>query len=202
MAPCAGDPQTAMEHDALVNEIVGWLTGRSDVTLRDPLERADEVMRTLSRQKRYEEARELRDACEHLLSVRRSYESLADARSLRFAALWPQSGNGDGPSVRLNLVWDGALRDPVSLYPQSLAEGVAAALEDLAPRHVCSVEPAARSVVAVPQKQLDSFLAIRRWFYETGHDPKIPLPGPGADPAQWEDLKTRLVSEASGLLCS
>jgi hypothetical protein len=185
-----------MEHDALVMEIIGWLTGRPDVDLPDPLQRADEVTRTLSRQRRYEEARSLQEACEHLLNVRRSYETLAEARSLRFATLWPRTGNGDGPSVRLNLVWNGRLLEPVSLHPRTLEDEIAKALDPLWEQRVSSAA-GTRPLVAVPQKDLDSFLAVRRWFYEADQTTKVLLPGPGADLARRQALKVQLVAYAN-----
>ena len=200
LAPCASDPHTRLEHDALVMRIVAWLAGESDVDLPDPLERADDVVRHLSRQRRYEEAQNLKEASERLLSIRRSYASLAEARSLRFAFLWPQNGYGDGPSVRLNLIWDGRLRDPASLYPGRVEEAITAALEALwegeRPHSAVSVP----SLVAVPQKELDVLLAIRRWFYEAEHALKVPVPGPEADTASRETVRIRLVNEANSLL--
>ena len=128
LAPCSGDPLTRTKHDDLVREIVAWLSGRSDADLAEPLERAGEVIGALSRQRRFEEAQSLREARDHLLHVRQSYEALAEARRLRFAALWPVTGNGDGPEVRLNLVWNGKLQEPVSLRVNALEEDIEAAL--------------------------------------------------------------------------
>jgi DNA polymerase-3 subunit epsilon len=183
LAPCAGDPQTKIEHDALVLKIIGWLAGQADADLPDPLERADDVMRHLSRGRRHEEAQGVRDACEHLLSVRRSYASLAEARALRFAALWPQACNGDGPSVRLNLVCDGRLRDPVSLYPDRIEEGVVVALESL--RSADRSRPADNTCSLVAEQTR-----------------KVPIPGPEDETATWEATRIRLVREAKSLLLS
>jgi hypothetical protein len=180
-------------------EIIGWLTGGSDVGLPDPLERAEEYVKTLSKQRRYEEAQSLKEACEHLLSIRRSYAALAEARGLRFATLWPQTGNGSGPSVRLNLVWNGRLREPVSLYPSTIEAKIREALEPLWSLDPSPSVSATASPVAVPQKELDLFLAIRRWFCETEHAPKLPIPGPDADQACREAFETKLVAEAHSL---
>lgn len=188
------------EHDALVMTIVRWLAGDAHSDLPDPLERADEVVRSLSRRQRHEEARSLKEACEHLLSVRRSYASLVEARRLRFASLWPQYGNGDGPSVRLNLVWEGTLRHAVSLDPDAIDDGVASLLEPLWGPSTSPPEASPLSFVAVPQSQLDLLLAVRRWFYESDHTPKLPIPGPGSDPAQRRAFKNRLAKEARRVL--
>ncbi|MBN1320881.1 MAG: GIY-YIG nuclease family protein [Thermoleophilia bacterium] len=200
LAPCSGDPEVREEHDALVMRIIWWLAGEADPDLPDPLERADEVVRSLSRQQRYEEAGALKEACEHLLSVRRSYASLAEARRLRFASLWPQSGNGDGPSVRLNLVWDGTLRHAVSLYPDGIEDAVAAVLDPLWELSPSPAEVSPLSLVAVPQSQLDLLLAVRRWFYESEHTPKLPIPGPESDPARRQAFNSRLAEEARRVL--
>lgn len=201
LAPCSGDPQVRAAHDSLVMQIVGWLTGDSDVHLRDPLERAGEVMLALSRQRRYEEARDLRDACDHLLSIRRSYRSLAEARALRFAALWPQSGNGDGPLVRMNLVWNGRLREPVSLHPSTLEQEIGATLAHLWDRNGSRPQSsAAPPYVAVPQKELDSLLAVRRWFHEADQTVKVLLPEPSAEPEHLRAFTAQLVTEALRVL--
>ena len=200
LAPCSGDAQARTEHDALVMDIVGWLAGRSDVNLLEPLERADDLIRALSRQRRYEEAQSMREACEHLLNVRRSYENLVEACGLCFATLWPMTGNGDGPSVRLNLVWNGRLCEPVSLRPCALEEGIGAALEPLWRVGAPHAPSAAPPLVAVPQKELDSLLAIRRWFYEADSASKVWIPGPETEAARKEAVKAKLASEARTIL--
>ena len=180
-------------------EIVAWLSGRSDVDLAGPLERADQVIATLSRQRRFEEAQSLREARDHLLHVRQSYEALAEARRLRFAALWPVTGNGDGPEVRLNLVWNGKLQEPVSLRVNALEEDIEAALGclwDTLPTDAADTAPA---LVAVPQRELDSMLAIRRWLHEAGHTSTVTLPGPDADAARRQAARDRLTEEARRL---
>ena len=71
------------EHDALVLQIVDWLAGRTDTSLPDPLELADGVIKSLSRQRRHEEARRVKEACGHLQSICRSYTLLVEARDPR-----------------------------------------------------------------------------------------------------------------------
>jgi excinuclease UvrABC nuclease subunit len=201
LAPCAGDPLVRAAHDGLVMEIIGWLTGRSEPNLPHPLERAEEAMKALSRQRRYEEAQDLRDACDHLLSICRSYQSLVEARALCFAALWPLTGNGDGPLVRMNLVWKGRLCEPVSLHPSTLEQVIGAALADLWDRNGSPSESSAASpFVAVPQKELDSLLAVRRWFHETDQTVRVLLPEPSTDHERLQALKAQLVAEAFRVL--
>jgi hypothetical protein len=185
-------------------EIVAWLTGSDRATIPDPLERAREVMRSLSRQKRYEQAQRLQVACEHLLSVCRSYRSLVEARSLSFAALWPEPANGHGPGVRLNLVFNGRLCETLSLRRDGLAQGVGAALDRM---EGGAASTASRSTtgppfVAVAQKELDSLLAVRRWFHEGKAASKVAFSAAPDDRGYWISLRDRLVAEALGVLSS
>jgi DNA polymerase-3 subunit epsilon len=202
LAPCTGDPRTRDEHDALVMEIVAWLTSRDGATIHDPLERAREVIQSLSRQKRYEQAQRLQEACEHLLSVCRSYRSLAEACSLCFAALWPEPANGHGPGVRMNLVLNGRLCETLSLRPYSLTTGVGAALDRMNDRAASTIPPpsAAPPFVAVPQRELDSLLAVRRWFHEGKAASKVAFSAAPDDRGYWGSLQGRLVAEALGVL--
>ena len=131
LAPCLGEADTQARHDALVMDLIGWLTGNPGPELPDPLEQADIAIKALSRQRRFEEAKTLQEAREHLLNVRRAYENLADARDLRFATLWPQAANGDGPAVRLNLVWNGELRDAADPHPLTAESQIEEALQRL-----------------------------------------------------------------------
>jgi hypothetical protein len=189
-------------HDALVVDLVRWLAGDSPADRPDPVERAHEVMHGLSKQKRYEEAQRLQEACEHLLSVRRSYCSLSEARDLSFAALWPQTSNGDGPSVRLNLVWNGRMQEPATLYPATLERDIGATLARLweqADGRVGRPSKWTPAWVAVPQRELDTLLAVRRWFLETGHAPTVVIPQCASDPTARQAVLARLVEEARAL---
>ena len=200
LAPCQGDPIVTLEHDALVRQIVGWLAGEADTGLPDPFERAAEVTRALSRQRRFEEAQRLQDAREHLLNIRRSYETLADAVNLRFIALWPDAGNGSGPGVRLNLVWNGELRESVLLHAQTLEEQIGITFADLWGQRDGQLGNGAPPLVAVPQRELDSLLAVRRWFYESERTPKIMLPDWTEDPARRRELEVQVATEAHRIL--
>jgi len=198
LAPCTGDPDVRARHDALVMEIIHWLMGEPRVDLPDPLERADEVMRDLSRQRRFEEAQRLREACDQLMSVRRSYRSLAEACGLRFAALWPSESNGSGPSVRMNLVWDGRLWKPTTLEPESIEHEIDAALACACqPRSPLSGSGATPLPVAVPQKELDSLLAVRRWFHDADGSTNVSLITSPVKDFDLESFRTRLVAEAT-----
>lgn len=222
LVPCSGDPAAQREHDALVLQIVDWLAGRTDTSLPDPLELADGVIKSLSRQRRHEEARRVKEACGHLQSICRSYTLLVEARGLRFAALWPHMGNGDSPAIRLNLIWDGMLQDPVWLHPARLEEEIQAAL-DRATQDGQGMQPsgatisggsqspgaggpgsgtftAGASLVAVPQKDLDLLLAVRRWYCETDYTLKTLLPGPEAGTDEWEQARICLANKARALL--
>ena len=212
LAPCTGDPQAVAQHDAIVSQLLQWLTQgapgwlaaapRGDLAggmeVLDPIAKADEVMRSLSRQRRYEDASALREAREDLLSVRRSYAALAEARTLCFAALWPIARSGDGPGVRLNLVWNGRLAEAVTLAPGSVEVQVRELVSSL-PQASPNGVPATPQLIAVAQKELDTMLAVRRWYYESDRVSKVPLQTGGAkdDASSWGD---RVVAEAFRLL--
>ena len=200
LAPCTGDPTVRTAHDGIVMAIVDWLAGGSGGDLPDPVERSGELIRALSAQRRYEEARAMRDACDHLLGVRRSYQTLAEARFLRFGVLWPQSGNGDGPSVRMNLVWDGRLCEAVTLDLSTVEHGIETGLSRIGGRAGALSEPGATPFVAVPQWELDSLLAVRRWFHGADGGAKLVVPGPEAGHGDLSALKARLVAEALEML--
>lgn len=201
LAPCAGDPVATSEHNALVMQIIGWLAGDDSTGLPHPLERSDELIQSLSQQRRCEEAQNLREARDHLLSVRHSYRSLVEACSLCFAALWPLTGNNGGSLVQMNLVWNGRLTQTVSLRSSTLDADIDAALGHLRDLDIpASIPPINRPHIAVSRRELDSLLAIRRWYIEAQAPAKIPLPNSTPDSDVWTILRTRLVEEARGIL--
>ncbi len=202
MAPCADDLRTRKQHDALVVELVRWLAGDTPLNRPNPVERAHELIDGLSKHKRYEEAQRLQEACEHLLCVRRSYCALSEARALSFAALWPQLVNGEVTSVRLNVVWNGRLQEPVTLQAATLERDIEAALAPLWDQATGpTVRPAkgAGAWVAVPQPDLDTLLAVRRWFLEATHTPTVVIPPRASYPTARQAVLTRLVEEARAL---
>jgi DNA polymerase-3 subunit epsilon len=202
LAPCAADPRMKRRHDGLVTDIVCWLAGLPCPNLSDPLERAGELVRALSRQRRFEEAHDLREATEHLVSVRRSYAALAEAHSLCFAALWAQNSSGGRPSVRVNLVWNGRLQHSATLFPETLEQDVETVTEPLWATRVAALAGGPAALVAVPQNELDTLLAIRSWFLETEHPHKLPITRQDMGPQGRQALKARLVAEASALFSS
>ena len=196
LAPCAGNPEVIDRHDALVMGIVGWLGGEALEGFADPLGLADDLVRSLSRQRRFEEAQRMRESTEALLNVRRSYQSLVEAMSLRFAALWPVADADGVPAVRLNLVWEGRLRDAVSLPDPILAEEIATRMDALSEPGPACRPPAAGDGVAVLQRDLDRILALRRWFKESEADSLVILPGPSECPERQQQARERLLAEA------
>jgi DNA polymerase-3 subunit epsilon len=115
LGPCAGDQAVRTQHDSLVAGLVEWLAGNTHATIPDPEERMDSLVRALSKQRRYEDAQEVRDAWDDLVSIRRSYASLVEARNLSFITLWPLEHEEDQAEARLNLVWRGKLLRQVSI---------------------------------------------------------------------------------------
>jgi DNA polymerase III epsilon subunit family exonuclease len=200
LSPCAADLQGRQEHDALVVGLLCWLAGRSQPDLLDPLCRAEETAWTAARQGRCEEALALREASEHLLSVRRSCLALAEACELSFACLWPHYGNGDKPSVRMNIVWQGVLQEPLSLRPGSMEQQIDGALEPLRLLPVRSSKSDDKTLIAVPQKKLDSLLAVSRWFHDSDHPTKTIIPSDVTGPAALATTRAWLVTESQALL--
>jgi DNA polymerase-3 subunit epsilon len=196
LGPCTGDPGVIERHDSLVMGIVGWLAGETPEGFADPIGLADDLVRSLSRQRRFEEAQRMREGTEALLNVRRSYQSLVEAMSLRFAALWPAADTDGVPAVRLNVVWEGKLREAVSLPNPVLAEEIAMRLDAL-PEPPQACRPAAGGDgVAVLQRDLDRILALRRWFKESEADSLVMLSGPSETPEKKQQARERLLAEA------
>jgi DNA polymerase-3 subunit epsilon len=196
LAPCTRDRQTVDEHDALVTGLVDWIAGRDSSRIADPVERAEDLVHSLSRQRRFEEAQRMREARDDLLSIRRSYQSLVEALSLRFAAVWPTVGEDGRPVVRLNIVWDGRLREAVSLPGSDVAEQINDRLDALWRYRPATEDTAQGTAVAVPQKDLDRLLAVRRWFKESDVRGVVGLPGAESGPDEREEAKSRLLAEA------
>jgi len=196
LAPCAGGRPAVEEHDSLVAGILDWLAGQASSSFAEPVELTEQLVYALSRQRRFEEAQRVREARDHLLSVRRSYQSLAEARSLRFAALWPAVGEGGSAALRLNLVWNGRLRDAVSLPSSSVAEGIEDRLHALWAACSTGCTRGADTSMAVAQKDLDALLAVRRWYKESEASSVVILPGPDAGLEERERARERLLAEA------
>lgn len=194
LAPCGGEPHTLEQHDTLVMGIVDWLAGRSTEGFEDPTERAEHLLHSLSRQRRYEEAQRVREARDHLVGVRRSYQSLTEAVCLRFAALWPTVDEDGSAALRVNLVWDGRLREAVTLPSERVVQRLRDHLDAL-----WAARPAVRGPRApmpvVAQKDLDALLAIRRWCNE-GVTSVVILPGADAGLEERERATARLLDEA------
>ena len=141
----------------------------------------------------------MREARDQLLSIRRSYQSLAEAVSLRFAALWPAVGDDGSAAVRLNLVWDGRLCEAVSLPSATVAMELEKRLTALWESQANSCTPSVSRLdapVVVPQKDLDTVLATRRWYKEREGSSVVILPSPGAGPEEREQARERLLAEA------
>ncbi len=221
LAPCLGDPATRRKHDRMVRQILSWLGGVSNGDMVEPAHRVEELVAELAGNKQYDEVQRLRQSWEDLLSVRRSYRALADASRLRFAALWPQAGNGDGPSVRLNLVWDGRLRACVSLRRESLQDEVGSALAacagdgqradgaddraaptgDTMTSERCSRQAGTR-LVAVWQHEVDPLLAMRRWLSEEAGPEAVVITASGPAQSDLDDWRDRVVAAALHMLDS
>ena len=207
LGPCVGEPPVVEEHDALITSIVDWLAGSTEEEPGDPVDRADRLILSLSRQQRFEDAQRMREAKEQLLNVRRSYQSLAEAVSLRFASLWPAVASDGSAALRLNLIWDGRLLEAVTLPGATAAEELEKRLDALwAPSPVSGRTAGTTAgfpetgVAAVPQMDLDQLLAVRRWFKESESASLVILPGPDADENERRNASERLLAEAWRML--
>jgi DNA polymerase III subunit epsilon len=209
LGPCTAQPEIVEQHDSLVLGVVAWLAGRTADGFVEPTERADELVFALSRQRRFEEAQRVREAKEHLLNLRRSYQSLLEAVTLRFGALWPVVETDGTLGLRLNLVCDGRLSDASTLAHPAVAEEIERRLNALwapfsaAGRPICGprgaagpVEALADAAVAVRQRDLDKLLAIRHWLKEPGNASVVLLPDVTAGLQEQQEARERLLTEA------
>ncbi len=186
LAPAPATGRSCEAHDALVMGIVGWLDrARGPDGFTDPLERADDLVHSLSRQRRFEEAQRMREARGRTCSASAARTSRWSKRCP--ALRRPVAGRRDtttAPAVRLNLVWDGtAPRDRLALDP-GIAEEIEKRLDALCAGPTGGQPPAAATdpAVAVPQRDLDTLLAVRRWFNESEATGVVILPGRGRHP--------------------
>jgi len=196
LAPCGGDDQVRLEHDRVVRQLIDWLTGRpTDI---DPVERAESLLGELARCNSQEEAQAARRALDDLAGLRRSYAALAEASDLRFVTLSPAEMNGDGPGVRLNVVWNGRLMEPVSVPASSLDAGIEKALKVLPP---APHEDTGRDLpVAVCPYEVDSLLAVRRWLKETERPATVLLTATGPGSTNIDAWKSELLGAAVDLI--
>lgn len=187
LQPCTKDPDTVDRHDRMVQALLRWLTGGNeregeeegrgeDRDLpEDPIARAENLMRRLSREQRYEEAEEVRQAGVDLREIRRSYACLKEALDLNFVAFWPNAANCD-PSIRMDVVWRGELMDSVTLSPATLTLEINRVFQLISPSGEDRKGDSSNDdenydsdnlhLSAVPQEKLDEVLAVRRWFLD------------------------------------
>ena len=198
LCPCLGDVGVRREHDLLVQRLLDWLTGRPARDDLDPVRQAEDLAWRLSRRKRFEEAQRTQEALEHLRGIRRSYTALAEACALRYAVLSQIDMNGDGPGVRLNVVWDGRLRHAITLRPETLRDDIEKALADC---HSCGSDRATKTApVAVCQAEVDQLLAVRRWFKETERPATVMLSATGPAHSQPDVWRDQLMTAALRML--
>src|SRR5680860_1311924 len=141
----------------------------------DPIARAENLMRRLSREQRYEEAEEVRQADVDLRKIRRSYACLKEALDLNFVAFWPNAANCD-PSIRMDVVRRGELMDSVTLSPATLTLEINRVFQLISPSGEDRKGDSSNDdenydsdnlhLSAVPQEKLDEVLAVRRWFLD------------------------------------
>lgn len=201
LAPCNGDEEAMLRHDETIIGIVHWLAGRDDAGIDEPQQLVETLERQLASQRRFEEAQKIRDAWEDLQTIRRSYASLVEASNLCFAALWPLdddgAGAGEDPQIRMNLVWRGRLLHQVSLTESEIQPAIG--------RLVSGLDPAADAaggsrLIAVPQTELDSLLAVKYWYNEEPAPAIIQLPTDECAPEPIRLWEETLTAEALDLI--
>jgi hypothetical protein len=153
----------------LVADLVRWLAGRPTESGLDPEVRAEEVARRFSQSGLHEEAQQTRGGVEHLDTVRRAYDALATAQGLNFVYLSRLSCEQELPTVRLNLVLNGALAMAESLSPHTSHQQIVKAMELAEEGMLSAREDGHRPLVAVPQSDLDCLLAVGRWVQQDSH---------------------------------
>jgi len=186
LAPCTGDEQQLLCHDALVEGLVDWMTGEGPGPAGDdPMARGRHVMHGLAAQHRYEEAQEVQEALDDLAGLRRSYLALHEARQLCVGVITPSADPTAQDAVHLDVVWRGALHASLSLTAATAALEIGRAVRSLQrPEVLASTEGGSTSdapragatsgPVAVAQDELDLLLAVRRWIIETPEAVTVP----------------------------
>jgi hypothetical protein len=111
--------------------------------------------------------------------------------------LWPLDQDDDGNGVRLNLVLNGRLTEAVTLTADS-AEQIIGEMIARLPKPERDTEPGPR-LATVAQTELDSFLAVRRWYYESDRVCKVPLQA-GATQDETVAWGGRVIADALRLL--
>ncbi len=192
LRPCLGDIAVREEHDALVRHLIDWLIGRSNGEGLDPVQRAGDLAWQLSHSQKHDDAERTREALDSLIGIRRSYHALAEACSLRFATLSKVDSNGDSPTIRLSVVWNGRLQTPVSLGATTTEADITRALAGCLAS--CQVDPHSTVPVAVCQHEVDELLAVRRWLKEPDRPLTIQLTKAGTTRARLDIWKSQLAN--------
>jgi DNA polymerase-3 subunit epsilon len=200
LCPCIADESTVAQHDGLVTDLVRWLAGQPTGKLLDPEQRADEMARELSQKRLHEEARSARGDVEHLLVVRRAYEALATARALDFVYLKRTEGADGLPAVRLNLVLGGGLAMATSLDRCVSAQRIREAMEHARGAMLSAPKDQHRALVAVPQEELDSLLAVGRWVQQGPHAEDVLVRIPDSSPRSLDRVRVQVETECQSLL--
>jgi DNA polymerase III subunit epsilon len=200
LSPCMGEGDRLEEHDELVRGLIAWICGEG-APGGGPMERARAVMLELSEQRRYEEAEEVRAGLDELRGLRRAYRALEEALRLCAATLWPLI---DRPGeVRVDIVWRGRLAHKLNLSRGTAGVELGRALRTFDPADLqLSGEPDdrpqfsrdERSLVAVPQQELDLLLVARRWFLDTPGAQTVHLPAEGRAEERLEAWRQAIVA--------
>lgn len=168
LAPCTSTEEVRAAHDALATDLMMWLAGCDTSRALDPPARAEALAGELARDGQHEQADRLLRGREQLEAVQRWHTALAKARRLRFACLWPETVPQAAPLARMNLVWGGRLVFCASLKPDDIEAPISEAVRTLEAAATAELLTEQRDcLVAVPQEELDSLLAVGRWYQDS-----------------------------------
>jgi hypothetical protein len=124
-----------------------------------------------------------------------------EARNLSFITLWPLEHEEDQAEARLNLVWRGKLLRQVSITRDNAGSEIGEVFAALAGMEDLSAQPGeATALVAVPQRELDMLLAVRRWFIEAPRPSTVALNGHGSAEDRLERWRDQALAHALSVL--
>lgn len=199
LAPCSVDGLSLLAHDQLAADLLDWLEGGAAPALGDPLERARHRMERLAAQQRYEEAQEVRDALDGLITMRGSYAALREAHETRVAVLWLDESADSDPSLHVDLVWRGLPHSSATVTASTAAVEIGRMVRSL-PIDATTAHESKSEHVAVPQDQLDLLLAVRRWVLDAPSSSLVRFPGDAEPPARYEAWRQEILRASLALL--
>jgi len=196
LAPCNGDPKATERHNHLVADLLAWVAGSSTAHTVDPLAEGQASMHRLSRALRFEEAERVRAAIDDLAALQKSYQALAEAAEIHFAALFPlrASASSQPEYIRVNIVWGGVLLRAFTVSAATAPLEVGRAVRGLPPAR----RPG--PFLSVAPEEVDTLLAVRRWTLDSPGCDIIHSPQPEEAEATRREWASAVVRRSLELL--